>query len=609
MVQRLLAAEARAAGEASSLHSDIGAVCSGVGLQMAFQPIYRTNDASLYGYEALMRPPAPWANPLSLIEAAHQSGLGVQLELACCEQAIRSFVSLRLSGRLFINLGAAAVESSGVIDNSIVQCALASGLPPGRIVVELTEREPIQDMDRVVETMRALRQCGLGVALDDYGQGYSGMRVWLELLPEILKVDQYFISGLHTSSAKFEALRSLVRMAESLDTLLIAEGVETAQELAILRDLGIALVQGYLLGRPAFDPPSSVPDDVRAILASRQIAVFPEKNHVHTPHECAGKMLLPVPSIGSHSTVTDVARIFEQDSVLQSIPVVDGDTPVGLINRQSFLDQLNKPFHREVYAKKPCTVFMNPQPLIVESDVPVEALLQVLSGDDQRYLADGFIIVSGGRYLGLGRGVDLVRAVSALRIEAARHANPLTFLPGNIPISNHIDRLLAGGATFVAAYVDLDNFKPYNDQYGYWRGDEMLKLAAGTLLDKVQAGVDFVGHVGGDDFVLLVQSAKWLDICEAAVNDFREAAVNFYNQEDIARNGLQAEDRSGNPAFFPLASMSIGVVEVAPGAFRSAQDVASAAASAKRLAKKRGGNRVVRLSESVAPDANSGAVR
>lgn len=591
--------------------SDIAALCTGVGLQIAFQPIFRTSDASLFGYEALMRPPAPWAGPVALIEAAHRAGMGVPLELACCDQAVRRFVRQGLAGKLFVNLGAAAVEASGVNDNTIVQSALVSGLPPGRIVVELTEREPIRDMDRVVETMRALRNCGLGVALDDYGQGYSGMRVWLELRPEILKVDQYFISGLQTSTAKFEALRSLVRMAESLDTLLIAEGVETGQELAILRDLGIPLVQGYLLARPAFDPAESMPDDVKKILTSRQIAVFPEKNHVHAPHECAGKLLRPLPSVDRRTTVAEIALRFEHDDALESIPVVDGEIPIGLIHRQAFLDQLSKPYRREVYAKRSCTALMNVAPLIVEADVPIEALLQVLSGDDQRYLADGFIIVANGRYLGLGRGVDLVRSASALRVEAARHANPLTFLPGNIPISRHIERLLASGTTFVAAYVDLDNFKPYNDQYGYWRGDEMLKLAAGTLLEAVEPGIDFVGHVGGDDFVLLLQSARWSEVCAGAVEVFRAAAVHCYTAEDRARGGLQAEDRQGNPTFFAFATLSIGAVKVTPGLFRSAQDLASAAASAKRLAKRRGGDRVALFSDAgaQATTVDEGAAR
>ncbi|MBR7513801.1 GGDEF domain-containing protein, partial [Mycobacterium tuberculosis] len=80
--------------------------------------------------------------------------------------------------------------------------------------------------------------------------------------------------------------------------------------------------------------------------------------------------------------------------------------------------------------------------------------------------------------LGLGTGEELVRTVTEIRIEAARYANPLTFLPGNIPLNLHIERLLEANAEFYACYVDLNHFKPFNDQYGYWQGDEMLKMAA-----------------------------------------------------------------------------------------------------------------------------------
>lgn len=576
------------------LHAAVRAIRALAPAHIALQPIFRVRDAAVFGYEALLRPPPPWKGPLEFIEAAHKAGIGVLLEQACCDAAILAFVHHRLEGKLFINLGAAAVQASGIRNNRVVQTALENGLSPGRVVIELTEREPIHDMDSVVDTMKALRHCGLGLALDDYGQGYSGMKIWLELRPDILKVDQYFVGGLQTSSAKFEALRSLVRMAESLDTKLIAEGVETREELTILRDLGFPLVQGYFLGRPALEPARGVSAEVHEILCSRRISVFPEKIQVHAPHQGVGKLLLPVPGVERTTTVGEIARALEDDPALQAIAVVDGERPIGLISRQNFFDRLSRPFHREVYIKRECTLFMNAEPLIVEAETPVEGLLPILANDDQRYLTEGFIIAFDGRYLGLGRGVDLVRAVSALRIEAARHANPLTFLPGNIPISKHVERLLANGARFVAAYVDLDNFKPYNDQYGYWRGDEMIKLAAQTMLDNVEVGVDFVGHIGGDDFVVLFQSTQWFARCEAIIQQFGASAAMFYDDQDLNRRGLEAEDRYGEAAFFPLATISIGVVEVEPQAYRYAREVAAAATAAKRQAKRNGGNCLVK---------------
>lgn len=574
--------------------AQLEALSAGAALRIAFQPIFRIQDGDLYGYEALLRAPAPWENPLQLIEAAHQAGLGVALELASCELAIREFAQRGLEGRLFLNLGAATVQASGAHKhhNPIVGYALAHGLAPHRIVAELTERENVPDLEPVMRTMANLRDCGLGIALDDYGQGYSGMRMWLELRPDILKIDQYFVSGLQTNSAKFEALRSIVRLAQSLETQLVAEGIETPAEFAVLRDLGVALGQGYLLARPAYDPPATIAAAVRDTLGRRQIAVFPEKRHVQAPRQTVAQLLLPALAVGRERTNREIAQLLEDAPDTQSLAVVQDGRPIGLINRQRFLDRLHKPFHMEIYGRQSCAIFMNANPLVVEASTPVESLMPAFSGANQRFLSEGFIIVDSGRYLGLGTGEALVRSVSSLRIEAARHANPLTFLPGNIPITEHIARLLASGAPFVAAYADLDNFKPYNDQYGYWRGDEMIKCAAAVLQSQVDPLVDFLGHVGGDDFVVLLQSADWQARCDTTLRAFAGQARALYNAEDLARGGLHAEDRHGHLRFHPLTTLSIGVVQVVPGQFASAEDVASQAASAKRLAKRQGGNRV-----------------
>lgn len=566
----------------------IAAACRGTGLRFAFQPIFAKDDAAVYGYEALLRPYEPWTGPLHLLDAAGKAGLGIALELACCESAIREFVRQELPGKLFLNLGAATLAAIGTARNPLLATAIAHDLRPSRLVVELTEREPILDLGRVIETTRSLRSCGLGIALDDYGSGYSGMQLWLEIEPDIIKIDRYFVSDLHASPAKCEAVRSMVQLAGKLGTRLLAEGIETRAELAILRDLGVHLAQGYLLGRPAFDPVRVIPSEVATVLDSHQVAVIPEPSRVHVPGATIGKLLIPAPVTDSAATNLDVDLLFKESPQMHAIAVVEGGVPIGLINRQQFIDRLGKPFHREIYGRRSCTAFMNANPLVIEADTPVESLMQVLSGDDQRYLSEGFIIVLNGAYLGLGSGEGLIRAMSGLRIEAARHANPLTFLPGNIPITQHIARLLQSGASFAAAYADLDQFKPYNDQYGYWQGDEMIKLAARTILAEVDPMIDFVGHVGGDDFVMLLQSTDHRSRCEAMVAKFRAAARDLYNEEDRLRGGLHAEDRHGNRCFFRFTAMSIGVVEIAPRTASTPEVVATRAAAAKRLAKRTG---------------------
>jgi diguanylate cyclase (GGDEF)-like protein len=225
------------------------------------------------------------------------------------------------------------------------------------------------------------------------------------------------------------------------------------------------------------------------------------------------------------------------------------------------------------------------EPRLIEREHSVDELVGILTSQDQRYLSDGFIATDNGRYVGIGTGDQLVRSVTETRIEAARHANPLTFLPGNIPITQHIERLLKKQACFVACYADLNHFKPYNDYYGYWRGDEMIRLLARIAMEQCDAQRDFLGHVGGDDFILLFQSEDWRARCERLVAEFGERARALFDENARQAGGIEAEDRHGVRRFFPCTTLSIGAVVVDGHQFTRAEDVANLAAMAKHDAK------------------------
>jgi GGDEF domain-containing protein len=212
-------------------------------------------------------------------------------------------------------------------------------------------------------------------------------------------------------------------------------------------------------------------------------------------------------------------------------------------------------------------------------------MTDVLISADQRYLSEGFIVTENGQYAGLGSGQQLVKLVTEVRIEAARHANPLTFLPGNIPINEHIRRLLKAGRRFVACYADLNDFKPFNDHYGYWQGDEMIRLAARTLVSHCEPQRDFVGHVGGDDFMILFQSENWEPRCRLILEYFNEHAKALFDEPALKRGGIDAEDRHGVLRFFPFTTLSLGAIVIEPGHFDKPDAVASAAAAVKHQAK------------------------
>jgi GGDEF domain-containing protein len=178
-----------------------------------------------------------------------------------------------------------------------------------------------------------------------------------------------------------------------------------------------------------------------------------------------------------------------------------------------------------------------------------------------------------------------MREVTEMQIVAARYANPLTGLPGNVPIQEHMERLLVNEQTFVTAYFDLDHFKPYNDVYGFRRGDNIIQLLARILLESCVPELDFIGHIGGDDFVVLFQSLDWEVRCHGMLARFDRECLALFNLEHVEAGGYYSEDRRGTMAFHTLVSLSIGAVLVDPTHFHQYQEVARAASEAKRMAK------------------------
>ncbi|WP_168792330.1 EAL domain-containing protein [Paraburkholderia aromaticivorans] len=564
-------------------------------LSAVFQPIIDFEDGAILGYEGLIRGPAgtPLEAPFALFSRALAEGCTIELERAAARTCIEAFAQLDFDGKLFLNFSAGAMRQLAEARDDTLALLRHRGVDPQRIVVELTEQSTILDVGSFLPVITTLRTTGAQFALDDYGTANASMSLWVRLQPDVVKIDRFFVHDIACDPLKFEAVRAMQHFASASGARLVAEGIENEADLIVVRDMGIGCGQGFFFGRPHAQPARKVTDDARDALRAGHIAVFPETTRTVSSASPSGgmaseKMLVHAPALPRHATNNDVLELFNRLPDLHAVAVVEQDEPVALINRRSFMDRYALPYHRELFGKRPCLLFANASPVIIEKSMTVEQMAKLLASDDQRYLADGFVITDNGKYVGLGTGEKLVRAVTEVRIEAARYANPLTFLPGNIPISSHIARLLGNDAGFYACYVDLNHFKPFNDQYGYWQGDEVLKFAAVVLADVCDPTRDFLGHVGGDDFLILFQSDDWRERVLRAIHVFNEGAQRFYAPTDRLAGGIHGEDRRGNPTFFGFVTMAIGCVRVEPAggpSLYSSEEIASVAALAKRRAK------------------------
>lgn len=422
-------------------------------------------------------------------------------------------------------------------------------------------------------------------ALDDFGDGRSSLRLWSELRPEYVKIDKYFCLDVDSNAVKVQTLRGLQRFAEIFGTQLIAEGIETASVLRVIRDLGLQLGQGYFLGRPAAVPAQVVADEALSVLRETQIAVLPELARTGGGDVKVERVRVWVEPRSALLTVHELAELFAEDPHLFAVPLVADGQAIGVVSRQSFIDRCASPYFRDLFGRDPCLQFANRSPMTIERHAGLSTMMEVLASLDQSYLTDGLVVTENARYAGMARGDHLVRLVTEIRIEAAKHVNPLTLLPGHIPINEHICRLLDAGHPFVACYADLNHFKPFNDHYGYWQGDEMIRLAAKTLQSHADPHRDFLGHVGGDDFLVLFQSLDWARRCEAIIQDFNEQALALFDTEARMAGGITAEDRDGVQRFFSFTTIALGAVVAEPGRFHKPEDVANAAAAAKHKAK------------------------
>lgn len=557
-----------------------------------FQPIVDLRDGSIIGYEGLVRGPAdtPLHFPLALFETAKAFHLKSELEHLCKKVVLTAFTKANLSGKLFLNVGPDWLLALQAKQDNALEHIEDFSQQRDRFVIELSEGESTIDYDALRDIVTRNTAMGCQVAIDNLGEGFSNLRLWSELRPDYVKVDMHFIRGIGRDNIKRQFMRSIQDIARTLGTVLIAKGIETREEFLTVRDLGIACGQGYYIARPDTNPAKAISTDLSACLAKPIKPAHRQDRLGGSTKATARRLLRLVAPVAPTTTNNEVFDIFAHDPNLEVVPVVDNGVPVGLITRRHLLDRFAAQFTRELHGRKPCTMFMDAKPFSVDQHTALQDLSRSVVEAERHHLFNGFIITDEGTYLGMGTSHDLIREITALQVSAARYANPLTGLPGNVPINENIDDLISSRSSFVVCYFDLDNFKPFNDFYGYRRGDDVIQLTGRILAAHADPLHDFVGHIGGDDFLILFQSRDWEVRCRRMLDTFASSITAHFDHSELERGGYVCEDRQGRKVLHQFITLSAGVVKAAPGWFSSHLQIAAAASEAKKQAKRIAGN-------------------
>ncbi len=569
------------------------------GLWSHFQPIYSAKDASVFGFEALARlkNPARFPDPCHLFKAAQATGSLALLDLHCMETALRSLDTRRFvpeKWHLFLNVCPETLINPEQLLQRLMPIVETLGIPPGRIIFEITEEGVISNYDQFRSSLSRIRTQGFKFAIDDFGAGYAGLKMLSTIEPDILKIDRHFIANIDRALVNYNMVDAIVTACHRIGILVVAEGIEREEELAVLHGLGIELLQGFLLGKPTAELTTAPAGELLDYFALE----------VESPYSgdrsLIGDIATPIVPISHDDQIITALQRFQTTPDLRMLPVVNKDKVVGMLNRPRFLEEHIIGSHGYGYSinfQKTIDLVMERSFITFEANNSFEDVSRKITAKAGKFQNDNLVVLKNGHYLGIVETGLLLEALTERNVLLAMDSNPLSGLPGNNSLQREISQRLAQNQHFDVLYVDIDHFKPYNDHYSFERGDTVIRTLAEIIRESLATHLNpfnFAGHIGGDDFIIITRPNIGIFIAESLINAFNRRLAEFHGADDHTANGYTGYNRRGDVEQLSLLSLSIGIVSTEVNMIASYPQLASIACEVKKAAKMQPGSSIAR---------------
>jgi len=534
-------------------------------LDVAFQPIVDIHSGEIFGVEALLRgtDSLGFESIESFFDRLFEDNILYTFDIALREKVIKKFCTIGFHPqiKLFYNLDNRLLGMADFSKGNTSRLLKRHGLDHKSIVFELSEHNEIGNLDSFLSLMSHYRHEGFCVALDDFGIGQSGYKMLYHTTPNIIKIDRFFLSDIDSDSKKKLLARQMVQLSTLMGCRVIAEGVETAAELLVCKEIGCHLIQGYFIQRPTCDCKE-------LNLKYEHINLLSEdEKRISGDQAIIKKRLEILKSVTIDASMETLLSEFNGDSELFLIPIVDNQgAPMGIIHEHRLKSIIYSPFGQSLIQNSSSNFSILENYLeripIVNVTMPLETIVELFSLHEN---APGVLVMESSKYLGYLSARVLIEAVHERNLIRARDQNPLSRLPGNFMINEHIAHSFDSKNANAFCYFDFDHFKPYNDHYGFRNGDRVIVLFA-ELMHKVFLNEYFIGHIGGDDFFAgtpIKNEAMFDEFCTRTrqlIRQFGEDVREFYSAEDRERRCIVAEDREGKTREFELLNVSAVVV-------------------------------------------------
>ncbi|GAA2781881.1 GGDEF domain-containing protein [Crossiella cryophila] len=471
-------------------------------VHVAFQPLVNTNTGGVVAVEALARPLRGHVH--DLFRTAAEAGRLTELDIELAVLAVQFASEHETLLPLHLNILADTVVEDPAGMEALFGALRATGRRPREVILEIGDPISHLDQDLLLERLRRLRTIGFLVALDGIGGGDIPLTFLLDVAPNLVKLDRAVLAGLPEDSRKQALLEGLAHTCKQAGATVIAQGVETREQLQAVRAAGIHLVQGDLIA-----PPSRRPNT--RVTLSAALNELSDVGAVQLPVATAGpritEYLCPATMLAEDATADAARKIFADRPDITSIVLVDTEErPLWTIDRNRFLLAVTGPYGHALHAKRPASRLADEPRAMGTNATAMEALNLMSGGASDRMYDDLVVLDEAGRCLGVVRLSDLFRGMAEMKVEHAAALNPLTRLPGSDAIARDLRQRISTGQIFAVSWLDVDNFKWVNDNAGFAAGDDLIRHLGRGLTD-VAASLRHacVGHVGGDDFLVVCE--------------------------------------------------------------------------------------------------------
>lgn len=543
------------------LKQDLDYIIENKQIKSVFQPIISLKDAQVLGHEALSRISCQTMikDTEELFRFAGKFNRLWDLELMCRVKSLEAaYIQMKppYNKKLFVNVNPQIMHDKKFQDGFTIEYLKKYNITPENIIFEITEREAIYDMESFLVVIEHYKKQHYKIAIDDAGAGYSGLNLISDIHPHYLKLDMKLVRNIDKDSLKYVLVKSLIEFAQFTNISLIAEGIETKEEMKALIELGVPYGQGYFIQKPDEIIKDITPDIIKYILDTNQKKLNNQGTKLSK---------LSIENISNEtkiiSPLTKVERVFDEfreNPYINGMCIVCDERVLGIITRENLVQKLSGRYGFSLYQRKEITSIMDNDFLEVDYKTAVNTVSYLAMERDSSKLYDMIVVTQEGKYFGTVTIKDLLQKTMEIDVANAKNLNPLSGLPGNHIIDQELSQCIHVKKRYSIMYIDMDNFKAYNDVYGIENGDKVIKLLADILL-RYKEENDFVGHVGGDDFLYMIEHYNWEEISHSIISDFEKEVTLFYNEQDRECGYITSTNRHGEIEIFPITSLTIAI--------------------------------------------------